>query len=251
MSAGSARAPAHSGEMENQLSGTAPRPAASILFEDDRAPSRWEPFEPEPKPLAAFAQIYLASASVAPDEGEESSAEGEPGDAASPGRFAAAEMVWRAQNDAAEDLKHSHAQGIQEIEARHQQELDELQRRLTQNLSQSFADAVNTLEMRIAAELNTRLSSLLAPFLSEHAKRASAAAIVEELLSLILSGKLSPIKLSGPAPMISEVRQAMGSAGDRIVFADVQSPELVIEIDAHIISTRIAEWSDCLQAALS
>jgi hypothetical protein len=246
MSAGS-----DGGETETHTARAALRPAANILFEEDRAPSRWEPFEPESKPLAAFAQIYLASASAAPDEGAQPSVEGETNDGSSPEKFAAGEMVWPVQNSAAEELILSHAQSLQEMEARHKQDLEELCARLTQDLSQGFADAVGALETRIAAELNTRLSSLLAPFLTEQAKRAGIAAIVEELLSVILSGKLSPIRISGPAPMINEVRQAMGSAGDRIVFADVLSPDLVIEIDSHIISTRLSEWSDCLQAALS
>jgi hypothetical protein len=239
------------GETATHLARTAPRPAANILFEEDRAPSRWEPFEAECKPLTAFAQIYLASASAEPDENLEPSAEGEADDASSPDRSVTAEIVWPVQNETADELIQNHVQSIHEMEARHQQELEEVRASLTQDLSKGFAAAVGAFETRFAAEVNTRVSSLLAPFLTEQAKRASVAAIVEELLSLILSGKLSPIKLSGPAPMISEVRQAMGSAGDRIVFADVQSPDLVIEIDSHIISTRLSEWSDCLQAALS
>lgn len=231
--------------------GSAAQPAANILFEEDWAQSRWEPFEPEAKPLAAFAHVYLASASSAPDEGLEPLAERETDDVSSPGSFVTADMAWPAQNNAAEDLIHGQAQRIQEMEALHLRQLEELRARLTQDLSQGFADAVSAVETRIAAELNCRLSSLLAPFLTEQAKKASVAAIVEELLSLILTGKLSPIKLSGPALMISDVRQAMGSAGDRIVFTDILSPDLVIEVDSQIISTRLSEWSDCLQAALS
>jgi hypothetical protein len=238
------------GETENRVVTAAQRPAGNILFEQDWAPSRWEPFEPETKPLAAFAQIYLASA-AAQYECVEPSTEDETGNGALPGKFITTELVWPVQNNAAEELINGHAQNIQEMEARHQRELEEQRARLTQVLSQGFADAVSSFETRIAAELNTRLSSLLAPFLTEHAKRASIAAIVEELLSLILSGKLSPIKLSGPAPMISHIKQAMGNAGDRIVFADVLSPDMVIEADSQIISTRLAEWTDCLRAALS
>jgi hypothetical protein len=247
--AGAACDRAHGGAEAGSLS-AALRPSANILFEEDRAPGQWEPFETESKPLAAFAQLFAASAAVQTERAA-APAEGETDSQSTAGAFAAADLIWPVQNHAAEELIRSHAQIIQEMETRHRQEIDETQARLTKDFSRQFASAAGSFETQIAAELNAGLSRLLAPFLTEQAKRASVAAIVEELLSLILSGKLSPIKLSGPTPLIGEVRLAMGNAADRIVFADVLSPELVIEIDTHIISTRLSEWSDCLRAALS
>jgi hypothetical protein len=227
------------------------RPVGPVFFEEDEAASDWQPFEPEHEPSAAFTQIDTAPAAVPLDESPAQLASGDMDAELSPGIFITTDMVWPAQSSAAEELMNSHAQSIESMEARHRLELDELQSRLTKDLSQGFSDALYSFETRIAAEIKTRLSSLLAPLLTEHAKMASVAAIVDELRSLILAGKMTMVKLSGPAPVISEIKKAMGGAGDRIKIGNEVSPDIVIEVDSHIISTRLTEWSDSLTAALT
>jgi hypothetical protein len=247
----SARIYTRGGEAEHRAVKAFLRPAGPVFFEDDEAMSDWQPFEPEHDSFAAFSQTDPAQGTVPLDENPAQQASGDMGAEPPAGKFITTDMVWPVQSGAGEELMNSHALSIEQMEARHRLELDELQSRLTKDLSQGFADALYSFETRIAAEIETRLSSLLAPLLTEHAKRASVGAIVYELRSLILAGKMTTVKLSGPAPVISEIKKALGGAGDRIKIGNEVSPDIVIDVDSHIISTRLTEWSDSLTAALT
>jgi hypothetical protein len=250
-SASAARIHMHGGDTGHPAVKAFLRTVETVYFEEDRVLSGWQPFEPEDEPLAAFAQIDPAPAAVPPDESPAQQVIGDRGTEHSQGKFITADMVWPAQSCVSEELMDSHARSLEHMEAKHRQELDDAQSRLTQDLSQGFADALCSFETRTAAEIKTRLSSLLVPLLTDHAKRASVSAIVDELRRLILSGKMTQVKLSGPASAISEIKKAMGGAGDRIKIGGELSPDIIIEVDSHIISTRLAEWSDSLTAALT
>jgi hypothetical protein len=246
-----ARSYMRGGGAEDRLVSVTLPSAGNIFFEEDRALSGWEPFEPEKESISAFSQLGSARALLAPDEMAAHCEGSDAGEECLPDKFAATDMVWPVEGLVTEELVRSHALDIQEMEERHRQELEEQQSRLTQNMSQGFADAVCAIEKRVSDELMTRLASLLAPLLTEHAQRTSVAAVVEELRSLVLSGKMTSVKMSGPASMVSKIKEAMGGAGDRITIGEERSPDVVVEVDSQIISTRLAEWSESLRAALS
>jgi hypothetical protein len=142
----------------------------------------------------------------------------------------------------AADAEHEQqlAQALARAETQHAAERARWASEQADELAARLISAVETLEARIA----DAVGRVLAPFVTAELRSKSVEALVDAIGALLSSGSNPALRVSGPADLLSALRERLGAVTVSIEWQPNEQVDVTISADDSVIETGIQGWLD-------
>jgi hypothetical protein len=219
-------------------------PWAYIAFESDGPKLEWEPFEPEVWPQELFAPLERDSAGdrlECPQPGSDNTS-------SAPIEVTQAVCV---QEDHQSNGIARYERQLQELQESHQAALAQLEQTYVAEMLQRLTAQLQEMSGKLAQETGDQLARLLAPLLSDHARKASMAALTRDLQRLLSSNDVTRLRMTGPQLLIKQVQENLGEGASRIDMLETDGVDVTVETDGEILATKLSGWAAILKEVVA
>lgn len=135
--------------------------------------------------------------------------------------------------------------GARSAEALHLQE--EAESRIAGN----FAAALSGAEEKLTELVCGSVAGVLAGIVNDELVRRSIEALAGRLQGIAGAGGALRIDVKGPVSLFEKLKAALGEDVPEFRYTEDDTPDLTIEVDSQIVSSRIGEWRQSVEGCLS
>ncbi len=112
---------------------------------------------------------------------------------------------------------------------------------------QHFAVALAEAEDKLTELVCSSVAGILANILNDELVRKSVEALAGRVREVTGPGGALRIDVRGPGSLYEKLKDALGENAPELCHTEDNSPDLVIEIDSQIVSSRIGEWRQSVE----
>jgi hypothetical protein len=134
--------------------------------------------------------------------------------------------------------------------ARHLEELNDQRVIWVEQQALQLSAQISTAVEGIEANLSERVANILRPFVSEAFRQQTLAEFKDVLATLLSSRGASPLRISGPADLLSAMKSNLGQYESAIEFLPGEHVEVSVVAQDTIAQTQLNSWSVRLAQAL-
>lgn len=149
------------------------------------------------------------------------------------------------------ELTQRHQSELQSEASRHAAELEALRAELEVNAAQSIPKAIAARNDEIAGLIAGDVEAVLAPLIDEAVRARIITGLADEIRGILELENAGRICVSGPEGLVSALREALGSAADRLVVRETGEFDIEVEIDRTRFATRLSAWAKALAESLT
>lgn len=124
--------------------------------------------------------------------------------------------------------------------------VEALRNSLSTQLADQFLVDVKREMQQVEARLGDAISDILGPFVEGAVRLKILESFVQETASLLGSGSIVALEIKAPAMLHSLLIDKFRLAGIEVQTQCSEMPEIKIEVNGTVISTRLAHWSGLL-----
>lgn len=126
-------------------------------------------------------------------------------------------------------------------------EQDEVENQIARRFAAALAEVEETLTELVCGSV----AGILAGILNDELVRKSVEALASRLQEVTRSSGALQIDVKGPVSLFEKLQDALGENMPELRHTEDGSPDLVIEIDSQIVSSRIGEWRQSVEGCFS
>lgn len=130
-------------------------------------------------------------------------------------------------------------------------ETSQIQEAAESRIARDFATALVEAEEKMTELVCTSVAGILAGILNEELVRKSIEALAGRLREISGAGGALRIDVRGPVSLFEKLKIALGENVPELRYTEDNDPDLTIEIDSQIISSRIGEWRHSVEGCFS
>jgi hypothetical protein len=134
--------------------------------------------------------------------------------------------------------------------ARHLEELNDQRAIWVEQQALQLSAQISTAVERLEANLSERVANILRPFVSEAFRQQSLAEFKDVISTLLSSRGASPLRISGPADLLSAMKSHLGQYESAIEFLPGEHVEVSVVAQDTIAQTQLNSWFVRLAQAL-
>jgi hypothetical protein len=145
------------------------------------------------------------------------------------------------------------AEGLKAASVEYSVEIDQLRSEFEVRLIQAkenwdrdqglrFAESIELAIAETKAELNQLLYKAVVPFVRKSISTRALAEIEELLVTLLGDNEVFELRISGPELLVEILKNQLLSRNIKVTSTDRDTPEVQINSDNFLITTRIVDW---------
>lgn len=157
-------------------------------------------------------------------------------------------------SEAPDDLLESasdHAeQEIARIRADHAAELEKVRQECADRQLAELAERFTEAEAKLLRQLETGVAKTLADLLGDRIADESLSMVCKWLKARIEQPGLQQVEISGPNELNLKLMRMLGESTDQYKITENESPDIQIDVDGEVLSTRLGEWKKMVEGCL-
>ncbi|MEX0346156.1 MAG: hypothetical protein AB3N20_14625 [Rhizobiaceae bacterium] len=155
------------------------------------------------------------------------------------------------ETDDQPDITSNHAeQEIARIREEHAAELEQVRQECADQQLAEFAERFAEAEARLLRQLETGVAKTLADLLGERIAEESLTMVCKWLKARIEQPGLLQVEISGPTELNLKLMRMLGDGTDKYRITEKDSPDIQIDVDGEVLSTRLGEWKKMVEGCL-
>lgn len=159
--------------------------------------------------------------------------------------------VARAEASLRERLEREHAATMARESQAHEAELEALRAQLGAAMGETVTHALAEAEARLTTLTTQAAARILGAFVSADIQKRAIDELARAIREAMADREALRLRLRGPNSMREALVAALGERAVQVDFTEAETPDLVVGIEETQFETRIAEWSEALDAMLS
>lgn len=201
--------------------------------------------------LPDFASLTPRAVSPAPEMQRQGSDPTVPGPAPVRVDDLVAAAVAKAEAEITERLSAVYEATLQAERENHAEELERVRNEFGTEAGQIVSSRLAEIETEIGALTSSLAARILGSVLTEDLRKRSLAVLTKAISEAMRDNDAVRIQVRGPQSLFEPLAQAMGDRSASVSYIEAPGFDLTVSIDGHLFESRLAEWSEALEGALS
>ncbi len=141
-------------------------------------------------------------------------------------------------------------QEIARIREEHAAELEKVRQECADRQLAEFAERFAEADAGLLRQLEMGVAKTLADLLGERIADESLTMVCKWLKARIEQPGLLQVEISGPKELNLKLMRMLGESTDRYRITENESPDIQIDVDGEVLSTRLGEWRKMVEGCL-